>query len=192
MTELSSTFRQSPFRDSGFHLPTYPTMDDDSELVIPTERDLSGTVYSDPAFFRFHAQLTHANVLQYFSGSPFFEQSHNLNSRTYIGPKMETCSEMPTEKCHWTEQNVIFDESDEDSADYGSTGYQRLHSVRSHLKSRRHRPLECYSNGNTDTRFYCRRTRGYYYQVVGSPIVDPQNPQQPIWLISKKVRNPFS
>jgi hypothetical protein len=56
-------------------------MEDDLDLQVPAEKDMSGTVFSDPAFFRSHARLTDANVLTYFSASPFWE-SNNLNART--------------------------------------------------------------------------------------------------------------
>lgn len=57
-------------------------MDDDAEFYIPPEKDLTGTVFSDPNFFRFFPVLNHATVMRYFEASPFYEQSYNLNSRT--------------------------------------------------------------------------------------------------------------
>lgn len=56
-------------------------MDDDTEFYIPTEKDLSGTVFADPTFFRFFPVLNHLTVMRYFEASPFYEQSYNLNSR---------------------------------------------------------------------------------------------------------------
>lgn len=58
-------------------------MDDDAEFYIPPEKDLTGTVFSDPNFFRFFPVLNHATVMRYFEASPFYEQSYNLNSRTF-------------------------------------------------------------------------------------------------------------
>jgi hypothetical protein len=60
-------------------------MDDDFELSIPTEKDLSGTVFSDPAFFRVYSHITASNVMLYFAASPFYDQSNNLNSCTKMG-----------------------------------------------------------------------------------------------------------
>lgn len=59
-------------------------MDDDAEFYIPYEKDLTGTVFSDPAFFRFFPVLNHVTVMRYFELSPFYEQSYNLNARTSL------------------------------------------------------------------------------------------------------------
>jgi hypothetical protein len=103
-------------------------MDDDFELSIPPEKDLSGTVFSDPNFFRFHPQLTASNVLLYFSTSPFWDNNNNLNSlmRTQLVSDPQAMKD------------------------------------------------------------FLQRSRGYYYEVANSPVIDPQNPQQPIWMVSKK------
>lgn len=57
-------------------------MDDDTEFFVPPEKDLTGTVFSNPAFFRYFPGLNHSNVMRYFEESPFYESS-TLNASTH-------------------------------------------------------------------------------------------------------------
>lgn len=84
-------------------------MDDDIELQIPPEKDLSGTVFSDPAFFRIYPRLAENNVMLYFAASPFFEASNNLNSRTTSALKITYYQLLPAPllTCHNSDENTI-------------------------------------------------------------------------------------